>query len=143
VKPGEVRWDAAGGLHTGQVVGKNTFRLVEIELKKPKGSPVQWSALDPLRVDARHYKLEFENDQVRVLRAKFEPGYKTPMHEHGLSRVVVFLTEANLKVTSAEGKTTETKAAAGDVVMSGVAKHEELNVSGKPFEVLVVELKTR
>jgi len=104
---------------------------------------VQWSALDPLKVDSKHYKLEFENDQVRVLRARFDPGYKTPIHEHGLSRVVVFLTEAHLKVTSTEGKTTETKAAAADVVMSGAARHEELNISGKPFEVLVVELKTR
>lgn len=143
VKPGEVRWDPAGGLHTSQILGTNPFRLVEIELKKPKGSPVQFPPLDPLKVDSKHYKVEFENDQVRVVRAKFDPGYKTPMHQHDLSRVVVFLTETNLKITAADGTTSETKAAAGDVRMSGAAKHEELNVSGKPFEVLVVELKTK
>jgi quercetin dioxygenase-like cupin family protein len=143
VKPGEVRWDPAGGLHTSQIMGTKAFRLVEIELKKPKGSPVQFPALDPVKVDSKHYKVEFENDQVRVVRAKFDPGYKTPMHEHVLPRVVVFLTETQLKVTAADGKVTEPKAAAGDVIMSGNAKHEELNASGKPFEVLVVELKTK
>jgi len=143
VKPGEVKWDPAGGLHTSQILGTNAFRLVEVELKKPKGSPVQFPPLDPLKVDSKHYKIEFENDQVRVVRAKFDPGYKTPMHEHVLSRVVVFLTDAHLKVTSADGTTTETKVPAGHVAMSGAAKHEEVNASSKPFEVLVVELKTK
>jgi hypothetical protein len=141
--PGQVRWDPAGGLHTSQVMGKNTFRLVEIELKKPKGSPVEYPALDPVKVDSKHYKVELDNDQVRIVRAKFDAGYKTPMHEHGLPRVVVFLTEAHLKVTSPDGKVTETKAEPGHVAMSGPSKHDELNISGKPFEILVVELKTK
>jgi hypothetical protein len=30
-------------------------------------------AQDPLKVDPAHYKLEFENDQVKVIRVYFDP----------------------------------------------------------------------
>ena len=34
----------------------------------------QPTADDPVRVDPKHYKVEFENDRVRVLRIKYEQG---------------------------------------------------------------------
>src|SRR5918993_783586 len=39
-------------------------------------------AQDPTKADAQHYKVEFENDKVRVLRVKVEPRGKTPTHSH-------------------------------------------------------------
>ncbi|MFQ5845458.1 MAG: hypothetical protein ACE5JG_10785, partial [Planctomycetota bacterium] len=48
-------------------------------------------AQDPVTVDPKHYKLEFENDQVRVLRISYGPHEKSVMHEH-LPGVEVFLT---------------------------------------------------
>ena len=30
-------------------------------------------AQDPVKVDPKHYKVEFENSQVRVLRIKYDP----------------------------------------------------------------------
>lgn len=141
-RPGQVRWDPLGGMHTSENVGGTTYSIVEVELKKQGGGAVKFPALDPVKVDSGHYKVEFENAQVRVIRAKFPAGYKTPMHEHGLKRVVVYMTDYHMKVTSADGKVTEPKGKMGDVGYSGVAKHEELNMSGGPFEVLVVELKT-
>ncbi|MCC6395095.1 MAG: hypothetical protein IT167_31175 [Bryobacterales bacterium] len=143
VTPGAVRWDPAGGLHTSQTLGSKSFRIVEVEIKKSHGSPVQFPALDPVRIDPKHYKVELENDQVRVIRAKFEAGYQAPMHEHTLPRVAVYLTDYQLKVTGADGKMTTPHGPAGQVLLGGPSKHTELNTSGKPFEVLVVELKTR
>ena len=37
---------------------------------------------DPAIVDSRHYKVEFENEKVRVLRIKYGPGEKSVMHGH-------------------------------------------------------------
>nr|NIR51506.1 hypothetical protein [candidate division KSB1 bacterium]NIS26908.1 hypothetical protein [candidate division KSB1 bacterium]NIT73741.1 hypothetical protein [candidate division KSB1 bacterium]NIU27639.1 hypothetical protein [candidate division KSB1 bacterium]NIU94275.1 hypothetical protein [candidate division KSB1 bacterium] len=39
-------------------------------------------AQDATKVDPKHYKVEFENDQVRVLRISYGPGEKSVMHEH-------------------------------------------------------------
>jgi hypothetical protein len=36
-------------------------------------------AQDAVKVDPKHYKVEFENDQVRVLRITYGPGEKSVM----------------------------------------------------------------
>jgi quercetin dioxygenase-like cupin family protein len=38
------------------------------------------SADDPVRVDSKHYKVEFENDRVRVVRISYAPGERSVMH---------------------------------------------------------------
>ena len=39
-------------------------------------------AQDPVKVDPKHYKVEFENANVRVLRVTVGPGEKSVMHWH-------------------------------------------------------------
>lgn len=138
---GEARWDPAGGLHTSENMGPGSYRIVEIELKKPGGSKVAWPTLDPLRVDPKHYSVEFENEQVRVTRARFGPGEGAPMHEHTLPRVIVHLTPMNLRQTLPDGSTREAQAAAGDVTWGVAAKHSEVSLNREVFEVVVVEVK--
>jgi polyisoprenoid-binding protein YceI len=36
---------------------------------------VQAISQDPLKVDPGHFNVEFENDQVRVVRVHFDPHY--------------------------------------------------------------------
>jgi len=141
VKAGEVRFDHAGGLHTSENVGKDPLRIVEVELKKPHGDPVSPSALDPVKLDPKHYKVEFENDQVRVIRAHYGPHESGPLHEQKLPRVTVYLTPQYMKVTSADGKSQEARADAGDVKWAAAAKHSEQNLSDQAFEVIAVEVK--
>jgi quercetin dioxygenase-like cupin family protein len=69
-RAGEARWDPAGGLHTSENMGSGSYEIVEVELKKPDGAKINWPELDPLRVDPKHYSLEFENEQVRVTRGR-------------------------------------------------------------------------
>src|SRR6202030_2766241 len=61
-------------------------------------------AQDPIKVDAKHYKVEFENDQVRVLRITYGPHEKSVMHGHPAS-VAVFLTDGQSRFTMPDGKT--------------------------------------
>ena len=61
--------------------------------------------------------------------------------DEGLDRTTVYLTDAEVRVTDAEGKVTLTPRKAGDVVPGGAAKHREENTTGKPVEALMVELK--
>ncbi|MBI3679387.1 MAG: hypothetical protein HY235_03210 [Acidobacteria bacterium] len=142
-KAGEMRWDPAGGLHTSENTGRNSYRIVEVELNKPKGSPAAYPVLDPVKVDPKHYKVELENDQVRVVRARFPPNEGAPLHEHALPRVVVYLTDYRLRSTAADGTVSEPSGKAGGVAMPGPGKHSEVNLNAQPFEVLVIELKTR
>jgi quercetin dioxygenase-like cupin family protein len=139
-KAGEPLWSAAGGIHVAEVTSEQPITIVEMELRKPTGKDPA-TMLDPLKVDARHYKLEFENNQVRVFRVTIGAHESAPLHEHVLNRVVVYLTDQNLRVTGSDGKAETQNRHAGDIVWAEAGKHQEQNVSDKPFEAIVVELK--
>jgi len=140
-KAGQPLWSPARGTHTAESVGTEPFTVIEIELKK-EGDPKKGGSgpLDPVKVDPKHYKVEFENPQVRVLRVIFPPGEGAPLHEHLLNRVVVYRNDTKLEVTT-DGKPAITERKAGEVALGTPAKHSEKNLSDKPFEVIAVELK--
>jgi quercetin dioxygenase-like cupin family protein len=143
LKAGEVRWSPAAGMHTSEVVSDAPLKIVEVEIKKG-GDPAKAvkSPLDPVKVDPSHYKVEFENSQVRVVRVTFPPHYKVPLHEHTLNRVVVYITDQNGRMTSADGKVETAQHKAGEASWGGPTKHQEENLNDKPFEAVVVELKS-
>jgi len=138
----EIQWSPASGLHTSEMTNKNPIQLIDIGIKKP-GDPkkVVSGALDPLRVDPKDYKLEIDNSQVRVVRVKIGPRQSVPMHEWVLNHVVVYLTDQNVRETSAEGKVEVAQHKAGEFTWSGPAKHKVENLSDKPFEAAIVEVK--
>lgn len=142
-KAGDVKWSPASGTHTSEVVSDNPVTIVEVEVKKP-GDPAKkvTTALDPLKVDPKDYKLEFENDQVRVVRVKFPPHGGAPMHEHQLNRVVVLLTDQNTRLTLPDGKVDSSVHQAGEAVWGGPTQHKEDNLMDKPFEAIIVEFKS-
>jgi hypothetical protein len=98
-------------------------------------------AQDPVKADPKHFKVEFENDQVRVLRFHGDPHGKVPMHEHSVARVTVSLTDEHDKTTSPDGKVTETRRKAGEVAWGDPGKHTSENLSDKPYDQIQVELK--
>ena len=97
-------------------------------------------AQDPVKVDAKHYKVVFENNSVRVLRIHYGPHEKSVMHEHPAG-VVVFLTDQRGKFTYPDGKTEEAQGKAGDALWSEATKHLPENTGDKPFELILVEQK--
>jgi len=139
-KAGEALWSPKVGMHTAEIDAPGPITIVELELKNP-GRKVALPALDPLKVAPKLYKVEMENDQVRIVRSKIGPRGTVPLHEHGLNRVVVYLTDQNFKITNAEGKVDQVKHQAGDVSWGTPVKHQEENLSDQPFEILIVEIK--
>jgi quercetin dioxygenase-like cupin family protein len=99
-------------------------------------------AQDAVTADPGHYKVEFENEQVRVLRIRYGPGEKSVMHEHP-ANVAVFLTDGQAKFTLADGKSQEQPVKAGSTRWGDAEKHLPENVGAKPFELILVELKGR
>ena len=133
-------WDTAKPLPPGSTV---VGQFHAISIKKP-GYPGKagGTALDPLRVDPKDFKLEFENSQVRVLRLKMGPRRSVPMHEYSLDHVVVYLTDQHVRETSPEGKAEVMQHEMFDYSWNGPSKQKVDNLNDKPFEAVVVELKT-
>ena len=97
-------------------------------------------AQDPVKVDANHYKVEFENEQVRVLRIKVAPGEKSVMHQHP-NAVAIFVTDVNGKFTFPDGKSEAVTSKAGEARWTPAITHLPENTGSQPFEVILVELK--
>ena len=97
---------------------------------------------DATVVDPEHYKVEFENDQVRVLRINYGPMEKSVMHSHP-EGVAVFLTDGNTKFTFPDGKTQDIKVEAGQVIWSPETEHQPENTGKEPFEVIQIEFKNK
>jgi uncharacterized RmlC-like cupin family protein len=139
-KAGQVVWSAPEGFHSPEVVSDEPFNIVEVELKTAGGKAVS-TPLDPVKIDPGHYKVEFENEQVRVLRVKIGGHEAAPLHEHALNRVTVYLTDQNFRVTAKDGKVDSVQHKAGDTAWGTPVTHREENLSDQPFEAVVVEIK--
>ena len=125
---GDVRWRPAGGAYVAENTSEHPIRILEIDLKGGPAGPAPVSKLDPAVVDTRHYKVELENEHVRVLRVHYGPRETGAEHEHILNRVVVYLND-------------QPGAKADDVRMSGAATHTEQNASDQPADRLAIEIK--
>jgi quercetin dioxygenase-like cupin family protein len=99
-------------------------------------------AQDAVKVDPKHYKVEFENDQVRVLRVHYGPHEKSVMHSHP-DNVAVFLTDVHAKFNLPDGKATDANAKAGDTQWGAAGKHLPENLSDKPLDAIVIEMKSK
>jgi quercetin dioxygenase-like cupin family protein len=100
----------------------------------------QMEVQDPVKVDPKHYKVEVENEKVRVLRANYRPHEKSVMHSHPES-VAIFLNEIHCRFTFPDGKTEERRFRAGETLYAPAGSHLPENLSGHPFDVIIVELK--
>ena len=139
-KAGQVVWSPPSGMHSPQVLDHD-FDIIEIELKTSGTDQAITGNLDPLKVDPGHYKLEFENPQVRVLKVRIEPHGVAPMHAHTTDRVTVFLTDQKFRTTDSTGKVETVEHKAGDVAWGTPIEHTEENLSSEPFEAVTVEVK--
>jgi hypothetical protein len=125
---GDVRWRPASGGYVAENTSDHPIRILEIDLKGGPTGPAPASPRDPTVVDTRHYKIDFENDQVRVLRVHYDAHDTGALHEHLLNRVVVYLND-------------QPGAKADEVRMSGPGTHTEQNASDQRADRIAVELK--
>jgi quercetin dioxygenase-like cupin family protein len=95
---------------------------------------------DPVKVDPAHYKVEFENAKVRVLRFHYGPGEKSVMHSHP-DAVAVYFTDGTVKFTFPDGKTQDASGAAGTARFTPATVHLPENIGKTAVDGVVVELK--
>jgi quercetin dioxygenase-like cupin family protein len=97
-------------------------------------------AQDPIKVEPKHYKLDFENDRVEVISVHYGPHEKSAMHEHP-GGVVVILTEAHLRFTDENGKTREVFSKPGEARWYPAFKHKVENLGDTPYDAVYVAVK--
>jgi quercetin dioxygenase-like cupin family protein len=109
----------------------------------PESTPAAAAApveefLDPVVVDGEHYRLELENDWLRVLRENLAGGDVGAMHSHR-PRVSVYLKDAEVELTPRGGEPSTGKIVAGSAAWGEATTHV-----GRPLsevENLSIELQ--
>lgn len=96
---------------------------------------------DAVAADPKHYTVEFENEQVRVLRVVYGPHEESVMHEHPAS-VGVYLTDGHIRITLPDGRTGEPYVKAGQSMWHPAGAHSIENLGNTRFELVLTELKT-
>jgi quercetin dioxygenase-like cupin family protein len=97
-------------------------------------------SLDPVTTNPDHYKVIFENDQVRVLEYIDQPGDKTTPHTHPDSVMYTLSSFARRLATGGEQR--EVKLEAGTVGWLPAQEHYGHNIGDTPTHVIFVELKS-
>jgi quercetin dioxygenase-like cupin family protein len=95
---------------------------------------------DPTATDPDKYRVVFENERVRVLEYRDEPGQKTSPHEHPDS-VMYTLSEFSRRLTAGDGQSRDLTLAAGETRWLDAQTHSGENIGSTPTHVLFVELK--
>jgi hypothetical protein len=140
-KAGQVVWSAPDGIHSPEIASDEPINIIEVELKKPGAGKMTAIARDALKVDSKHYKLEFENDQVRVLRMTLGAHQGTPMVEHPGNSLAIFLTDQEARTTDSNGRVEAVKHKAGEVVWETPNTEKLENTGEAPLELLLLELR--
>jgi quercetin dioxygenase-like cupin family protein len=84
-------------------------------------------------------KIEFENDQIKVIRGFLAPHQKTAVHSHPY-RFGVTLTKNDLLITS-DGKTVPSKKNAQEIFWSEPVTHQVENVANDRLQNIEIEFK--
>src|SRR4030095_13254887 len=97
-------------------------------------------AQDATKVDSKHYKVEFENARVRIVRVHYGPHEKSVMHSHP-DGVAIFQSDGRGKSAFPDGKTEERDMKAGTTLYTPAIRHLPENLTDNDMEVILVELK--
>jgi len=95
-------------------------------------------AQDPVKIDPAHYKLELENDRVRILHVSVEPNGKLEVNELG-DAVIVPLRDYESTLKTANGETKVERVMGKPAWVT--AGRREVEAGARGVDALLIELK--
>jgi len=98
-------------------------------------------APDALAANPDNIRLRLENEHIRVLEARLEPGQKENPHSHP-AYVVYVLAGGTIRLHGADGKTSDLTLETGEVMYrEPVVQHWGENIGTTATRLILVELK--
>jgi len=95
---------------------------------------------DAVTVAPHLYKVLLDNDRVRVLAVRAQPGVKSELHTHP-NYVAVAISDGQYRFTSPDGKSIEVKLKAGQAGFFGAVEHSTEIIGTSEGHIVLIELK--
>ena len=133
---GDAQWHPA---ETHSVVTSTGGEGVIVEVRAP-AEEVEIPETNATVVDPEHHEVEFENDQIRLVRMTYPAGYATPPHTH-LPGVNIMLNDYKGTNTPEGGDPNEVAGEAGEVSWAEAGPPHVTENAGDEISLLRVEIK--
>jgi quercetin dioxygenase-like cupin family protein len=98
------------------------------------------SGQDAAVVNPKIVKVEFENQQVRILRARYAPHERLEMHSHP-AKAEVQINDGTVRIFTPDGKWRDDPGKAGEFFWLEATTHAVENVGSAPLELVEIEMK--
>ncbi|MGD0364640.1 MAG: hypothetical protein ABSC93_27500 [Bryobacteraceae bacterium] len=102
--------------------------------------PEVFARRDPLKIDAKHYHLDYENERVRAIRLTLKADETVPMHDD-VDAMAVCIEECHLRFTRPDGRIQDVHMESGETRWLYGDTHAARNLNTNPMEMLFIELK--
>lgn len=97
-------------------------------------------AQDPVVVNPKIVKVEFENDHVRILRMHYGPHDRLEMHSHP-AKAEVQVTDGSVRISTPDGQSRDDPGSAGEFFWLEPTRHAVENLGNAPLEIIEIEMK--
>jgi hypothetical protein len=95
---------------------------------------------DALRIDPKHFRFQFENHQIRVLRLTLQADEFVPMHSSP-DTLLVCVSECHIRLERPDKRIHDIHMEPGETRWIRSSVRSEKNLSGKLLEIVFVEIK--
>jgi hypothetical protein len=102
--------------------------------------PEVFERRDPLKIDTKHYSLDFENERVRTIRLTLKADEAVPMHDD-VDAMAVCLQDCHLRFTEPNGRIQDVHMASGETRWLWGDAHSTRNLNTQPMEMVIIEMK--
>jgi quercetin dioxygenase-like cupin family protein len=86
--------------------------------------------------------VKFDTPEVKVIEAINPPGQRSALHKHEVNRVMIYLDDGHMELTTPDGKIEQVRWNAGDVRWSPAGgPHISENAGNTTYRIVEVELK--
>lgn len=102
--------------------------------------PDAFARRDPLKMDAQHYRLDYENQHVRAIRLTLKADEAVPMHDD-VDALAVCIQECHLRFTAPDGHVQDVHMESGETRWLYGDRHSARNLNTNPMEMLFIEVK--
>ncbi|HET6603591.1 MAG TPA: hypothetical protein VFG21_05155 [Xanthomonadaceae bacterium] len=138
--PGQAMWMGEPLQHSWELLSGD-LHVIAVEIKSAQQgtapAAVERRADDSVAVDPAVHRVLFENEHVRVLKARVSAGTKSPMHSHPPS-VLVVVDGGRNRVQMPDGSTQLVDLEPGQAIwMAEGARHQWEMLAGSPHGIIV------
>jgi quercetin dioxygenase-like cupin family protein len=95
---------------------------------------------DAANVNSKIVRVEFENQKVRILRARYAPHERLDMRSHP-AKAEVQITEGVVRILTPDGKWRDDPGKAGEFFWLEPTRHAVENVGSETLELVEIEMK--